>query len=100
MKGRFNVTWSGQPNWILCSTGMNSTCTESHGSYSCACMFGFTQDGNGSCSDINECETGTNECHSESVCINTKGSYKCQCKDGFTGNGTFCKGKSFLQSAW
>ena len=58
-------------------------------------MSGFTQNATGSCYDINECETGANECHNESICMNTKGSYKCQCKDEFTGNGTFCKGMFF-----
>lgn len=42
--------------------------------------------------DINECETGANECDENANCSNTKGSYTCRCKTGFEGDGNLCQG--------
>lgn len=49
---------------------------------------GYDGDGVDTCSDINECESGVNSCHSNAVCANTDGSYTCSCdKEGYRGNG-------------
>lgn len=42
--------------------------------------------------DINECETGANECDENANCSNTEGSYTCQCKTGYEGDGSLCQG--------
>ena len=44
--------------------------------------------------DINECETGANDCDANAECINTLGGYNCTCIDGFSGDGTDCIGKN------
>ena len=43
--------------------------------------------------DINECETGSNDCHVDARCTDTQGSYDCTCKDGVIGDGVLCIGQ-------
>ena len=55
--------------------------------------------------DIDECETGTHTCDSDTRanCTNTIGSYNCACLPGFYGDGSICTGKnvlSVLQNAY
>ena len=40
--------------------------------------------------DVNECTTGTDNCHEDAVCRNTVGSFSCTCPDSLLGNGTSC----------
>ncbi|CAC5355727.1 EGF-containing fibulin-like extracellular matrix protein 1,Fibrillin-1,Fibulin-1,Fibulin-2,Mucin-like protein,Fibrillin-2,Matrilin-3 [Mytilus coruscus] len=47
----------------------------------CVCAPGF---GGSQCSDINECQTGTDNCQQN--CINTHGSFTCSCESGHTMN--------------
>ena len=42
--------------------------------------------------DIDECETGANECDENANCFNTDGSYTCRCQTGFAGDGNLCQG--------
>ena len=42
--------------------------------------------------DIDECDTGDNNCDANAICNNTIGEYLCTCQLGFTGNGTECSG--------
>lgn len=69
--------------------GRHTTCSNSAGSFSCACQSGFKEfvehDG---CLDINECTEGGHNCHSNADCWNTVGSFVCTCKVGFTGSPT------------
>ena len=46
---------------------------------------GFEGDGN-SCSDIDECNQGTHDCHIDANCDNTPGSFTCKCKQGMRWN--------------
>ena len=43
--------------------------------------------------DINECETGDNNCDVNANCLNNDGSFTCKCKEGYSGDGTNCEGK-------
>eukprot|EP00117_Sycon_ciliatum_P002421 scpid7190/ scgid3720/ Fibrillin-1 len=42
------------------------------------------------CNDVDECESGTHECHINAECVDTIGSYQCICRLGYSGNGTYC----------
>lgn len=42
--------------------------------------------------DINECLSGQQNCHSDANCTNIKGSLHCTCKNGYQGNGSYCEG--------
>ena len=52
-------------------------------------------------SDINECETGFNDCHKWADCKNRDGTFECNCRPGYQGkkvpgvwaNGRNCYGK-------
>ena len=43
--------------------------------------------------DIDECDTGMNNCDQNANCTNKVGSFECSCKDGYTGNGVSCTGE-------
>ena len=63
----------------------DATCTNTDGSFSCACDDGYTGDGV-SCSDNDECALGTDDCGPGFTCSNNAGSYACldidECADG------------------
>ncbi|XP_078488365.1 uncharacterized protein LOC100175634 isoform X4 [Ciona intestinalis] len=67
----------------------NATCTNTDGSFTCACNTGFSGDGV-SCMDIDECTLGTHNCHANAICTNTTGSFTCACNTGFSGDGVSC----------
>lgn len=68
----------------------NADCTNTDGSFTCACKDGFS--GNGQvCGDIDECNvTRNNNCDANAICLNNEGSYTCSCFDGFEGTGFAC----------
>ena len=43
--------------------------------------------------DVDECTTGSHNCHEDATCHNNKGSFYCTCDIGYTGNGTHCTGR-------
>ena len=46
--------------------------------------------------DINECISGSAECHDNATCTNTDGSYECTCDAGFSGDGFNCTSEETL----
>jgi hypothetical protein len=64
----------------------NATCTNSPGSFSCACTAGYM--GNGvACNDVDECGAA-GACADHATCSNAAGTFSCACDAGFTGAGT------------
>ena len=47
-------------------------------------------------SDINECNTETDNCDVNAKCTNTDGSFTCTCNKGYTGDGETCTGMLFV----
>ena len=41
-------------------------------------------------SDIDECATGTHNCHGVAHCYDNEGSFTCSCREGYTGDGLTC----------
>ena len=90
---------------------INAICSDTQGSFSCACNSGFTDaisvpqgtsctcpsgytaSGTGTmsmCSNINECALGTHNCHPNAACTDMPGSFTCACKPGYSGSGKAC----------
>ena len=69
----------------------NSDCINTIGSFECHCLLGFTGNGNGTCTDIDECNDLDDICDQHASCTNTIGSFTCACDDGFNGDGFKCE---------
>merc|ERR1712019_163052 len=69
----------------------NAACTNTDGSFTCACNDGW--DGTGdACEDVDECaSTDDNNCDANASCTNTDGSFTCACNENYTGDGETCK---------
>lgn len=50
--------------------------------------------------DLDECETGQQECSEFAQCVNTIGSHSCLCLSGFTGDGKNCSGTGLFFSLY
>jgi hypothetical protein len=68
-----------------CARVLNSTCTNTYGSFTCTCALGYVLNQQGTaCVDMDECATKRNNCaRGTSTCINTEASFECQCNEGF-----------------
>ncbi|WP_437721100.1 FG-GAP-like repeat-containing protein [Sorangium sp. So ce861] len=44
----------------------------------------------GTCTDVNECALGTDNCDANAACTNTAGSFTCACNAGYSGDGVTC----------
>ncbi|WP_433927505.1 FG-GAP-like repeat-containing protein [Sorangium cellulosum] len=44
----------------------------------------------GTCTDVNECALGTDNCDANAACTNTSGSFTCACNAGYSGDGVTC----------
>ncbi|KAL5010333.1 hypothetical protein ScPMuIL_012638 [Solemya velum] len=71
--------------------GGNEVCTNTKGSYHCACEDGYYNINNTSCIDIDECNDHNSKDTCEQICTNTAGSYHCSCHSGFSIDGTSCR---------
>ena len=49
--------------------------------------------------DVDECASGTHNCHVDANCTNTKGSFYCTCHTGYSGNGVLCEGELSRRSS-
>jgi len=67
----------------------NASCTNTLGSFECACNDGYSGDGT-TCVDIDECVTGDDNCDANASCTNTLGSFECACNTGYSGDGETC----------
>ncbi|KAI5697377.1 hypothetical protein M8J75_009317 [Diaphorina citri] len=67
--------------------GQGAICTNTLGSYSCACPLGYTGNAFKQCININECSQG-HICGTNALCVDTPGSYSCQCPADTTGDPT------------
>jgi len=72
----------------MCDT--QSRCVNTPGSFECQCNDGFEGDGLVGCTDIDECDTGTDRCDPFAICFNTFGDHTCTCRDGLLGDGETC----------
>ncbi|XP_036811254.1 fibulin-5 isoform X1 [Oncorhynchus mykiss] len=52
-------------------------------SRSAPCLLGYTLAEDGTCRDMDECETDSHQCNPTQVCINTAGGYTCSCTEGY-----------------
>ena len=43
--------------------------------------------------DIDECETGTDNCDVNATCTNRVGNFTCTCNQGYHGDGVSCDGR-------
>ncbi|XP_072017121.1 uncharacterized protein [Amphiura filiformis] len=67
----------------------NAACTNTVGSFTCACNDGYSGDGV-TCTDIAECVLDTDNCDANATCTNTIGSFTCTCNTGYSGDGVTC----------
>eukprot|EP01083_Nonionella_stella_P084379 233577_1 len=72
--------------------------------YTCTCDDGYSGDGatccddetygfdttTGTCTDINECTLGTDNCAFAATCTNSEGGFSCDCATGYDGDGVTC----------
>ncbi|CAH1257267.1 SCUBE1 [Branchiostoma lanceolatum] len=79
------------PHWRTCNDvnecltsngGCEHTCSNNEGSYTCSCNTGYSLSGQHSCTDVNECTSGSNG-GCDHLCANTAGSYRCSCNTGY-----------------
>ena len=77
------------------------SCTNTPGSYTCACDPGYAAPASGgTCTDVDECALGTDDCDhaSGAICTNVSGTFICTCPAGVGGSGhgtASCSGPRF-----
>ncbi|MGI4458284.1 EGF domain-containing protein, partial [Klebsiella pneumoniae] len=66
-----------------------ATCTNTLGSYTCACISGYIGDGH-TCTDKDECALEEDSCDEHATCTNTPGTYTCARQQCYSGGGHTC----------
>eukprot|EP00961_Rhodomonas_salina_P098022 1319402-Rhodomonas_salina.1 len=86
----FSASWTTMYNNECTSNtnncDANAACTDTVGSFTCACNAGFVDwsaGGIGTSCDEDQCIEGTHTCHENAVCTDTVGSFTCACVDGY-----------------
>jgi alpha-tubulin suppressor-like RCC1 family protein len=64
-------------------------CAPGDSTEQCACEPGFERTG-ATCTDIDECATGSATCDPNATCLNEPGTFTCECAVGYEGDGTTC----------
>jgi len=65
-------------------------CTDTLGSFGCACPpVGYRGDGV-TCTEIDECAEGLDDCPLNAMCHNTAGAFRCECNPGYGGPDGAC----------
>ena len=77
-------------NYVDSTNPGRSGCRNFDGGYECTCAPGLEEDGNGDCTDVDECTAGGYTCGPNGICTNVvlrDGStgFTCECEDGFQG---------------
>ncbi|KAK7446068.1 hypothetical protein BaRGS_00040292, partial [Batillaria attramentaria] len=65
---------------VLNTCGDLEQCVNVPGSFHCTCIAGY-QRTNTTCTDVNECAAGNDDC--QQICVNVLGSYNCDCHNGY-----------------
>ena len=74
--------------WYRCPT---QECINLPGSSTCACNGGYILEADGqSCTEIDECALGLDNCSDWATCANTDGAFTCTCNEGFGVDGITC----------
>jgi len=59
--------------------------------YFCSCPPGYVAPSfGGTCTDVDECAAGTDNCDANAACTNAEGTFVCTCNAGYEGSGTSC----------
>jgi cysteine-rich repeat protein len=99
-KGNGYITCGDVDECELCSHNCeyNAQCTNTVGSFTCACINGYDGDGL-NCTHV--CETGTHACVSNTTCVINPDSlidpYMCTCPSGLFGNGMYPLNRSISE---
>ena len=95
----------GHSGAAFCCFGAGVTCApaacpeNASGDPECACDTGYegtlswaddTDTWDGSCTNIDECETGADDCSEWATCTDNDGGWDCACNSGYAGDGIQC----------
>jgi hypothetical protein len=77
-----------------CAEGLDTcdphaVCTNTLGSFSCACAAGYVGDGH--LCDLNECAAHMDNCDADAICTDLQPGFACACPAGFLGDGVTCE---------
>ena len=74
------------------SCSSHAPCTNTDGSYTCACNLGYRGGANDGfeCLVNDECVENTNNCQVNGSCTNTAGTFACAYNTGFSGDVVAC----------
>ena len=89
-----------ESNWALCrkiKCDNQSDCHVKTGIAFCICRKGYSQNNDGLCVDIDECDSKDSCNLNTQMCTNTRGSFYCTCQLGFTERNNSCHDENECQ---